>query len=290
MSEHANNGPQEETTVPVVLIIAGHDPSGGAGIQADIEAVISQGVHAATAITALTVQDTRNVHSFQAVEPAFVVEQARAVLNDMPVAAIKIGMLANVAMVHAVAALLRQSPRIPVVLDPVLVAGGGGSLADNRVAQAMIDELIPLATILTPNAHEARVLSGGVEQPDERGKILAALGSEFVLMKGGDEPGSQVINWLYGVNPPRRFVFDRIEGRFHGSGCTLAAAIAGLLAQGSDMVNAVHEAQVYTQQTLLYSAAIGKGQLIPHRLFWADAPAEDEPTAEPASNGENRIH
>lgn len=285
----SNSNLVEEPTVPVVLIIAGHDPSGGAGIQADIEAVVSQGVHAATAITALTVQDTHNVHSFQAMEPAFVVEQARVVLEDMPVAAIKIGMLANVEMVHAVAALLRQYPRIPVVLDPVLVAGGGGSLGDNRVAQAMIDALIPIATILTPNAHESRMLAGGVKDAAERGQVLAALGSDFVLMKGGDEPGGEVINWLYGVNPPRRFVFDRIEGRFHGSGCTLAAAIAGLLAQGSDPVNAVHEAQVYTHQTLLYAAAIGHGQLIPHRLFWADAQPDEEPLSE-ASNGENRIH
>jgi len=279
----------EEPTVPVVLIIAGHDPSGGAGIQADIEAVISQGAHAATAITALTVQDTHNVHSFQAMEPAFVVEQARAVLEDMPVAAIKIGMLANVEMVHAVADLLRQYPRIPVVLDPVLVAGGGGSLGDNRVAEAMIDVLVPISTILTPNAHEARVLAGGVEDSSERGQVLAGLGSEFVLMKGGDEPGAEVINWLYGVDPPQRFVFDRIEGRFHGSGCTLAAAIAGLLAQGSDPVDAIHEAQIYTHQTLLYAAAIGHGQLIPHRLFWADTQPDEEPLAE-TPNGDSRIH
>ncbi|MFN2381500.1 MAG: bifunctional hydroxymethylpyrimidine kinase/phosphomethylpyrimidine kinase [Guyparkeria sp.] len=274
--------------VPVVLAIAGHDPSGGAGIHADIEAIVSQGVHPATAITALTVQDTVNVHGFVASDPKLVIDQSLAVLKDMPVGAIKIGMLGTVELVEAVASVLARYPDIPVVLDPVLVAGGGGSLADNAVAAAMVEHLFPRATIVTPNAHEARVLAPDATTRDQRGQMLSALGAEYVLLKGGDEPGEKVENWLYGVEPPRRFVYERLAGHFHGSGCTLSSAIAGLIAQGSDPVNAVHEGLEYTHQTLMHAAAIGRGQLIPHRLFWADDEGGVDMSDEPP--GSSRVH
>lgn len=274
--------------VPVVLAIAGHDPSGGAGIQADIEAIVSQGVHPATAITALTVQDTVNVHGFVPSDPKLVIDQSLAVLNDMPVGAIKIGMLGTVELVEAVATILARHPEIPVVLDPVLVAGGGGSLGDNAVAAAIAEHLFPRATIATPNAHEARVLAPDGRDLQERGTMLSALGAEYVLLKGGDEPSEKVENWLFGVEPPRRFVYERLAGKFHGSGCTLSSAIAGLIAQGSDPVNAVHEALEYTHQTLMYAAAIGRGQLVPHRLFWADDDGGNDMNDEPP--GSSRVH
>lgn len=274
--------------VPVVLAIAGHDPSGGAGIHADIEAIVSQGVHPATAITALTVQDTVNVHGFVASDPKLVIDQSLAVLKDMPVGAIKIGMLGSVELVEAVASVLARYPDIPVVLDPVLVAGGGGSLADNAVAAAIVEHLFPRATIVTPNAHEARVLAPEATDREQRGQMLSALGAEYVLLKGGDEPGEKVENWLYGVEPPRRFVYERLAGHFHGSGCTLSSAIAGLIAQGSDPVNAVHEGLEYTHQTLMHAAAIGRGQLIPHRLFWADDEGGTDMNDEPP--GSSRVH
>lgn len=278
----------EPTEVPVVLAIAGHDPSGGAGIHADIEAIVSQGVHPATAITALTVQDTVNVHRFVPTEPKLVIEQALTVLRDMPVGAIKIGMLGTVELVEAVATILSRYPDIPVVLDPVLVAGGGGSLAENAVAAAIVEHLFPRATIVTPNAHEARVLAPDAGDLQERGAILSSLGSEYVLMKGGDEPGDKVENWLFGVEPPRRFVYERLSGAYHGSGCTLSSAIAGLIAQGSEPVNAVHEGLEYTHQTLMYAASIGRGQLIPHRLFWADDENGTDMSDEPP--GSSRVH
>ncbi len=274
--------------VPVVLAIAGHDPSGGAGIQADIEAIVSQGAHPATAITALTVQDTIDVQRFVPSEPSLVIDQALTVLRDMPVGAIKIGMLGSVEMVEAVATVLSRHPDIPVVLDPVLVAGGGGALGDKAVAAAMVEHLFPRATIVTPNAHEARVLAPNARDTQERGVTLASLGSEYVLLKGGDEPGEKVENWLFGVDPPRRFVYERLPGAFHGSGCTLSSAIAGLIAQGSEPVNAVHEGLEYTHQTLMYAAAIGRGQLIPHRLFWADEDPGSDMNDEPP--GSSRVH
>ncbi len=282
-----------ENNVPVVLVFSGHDPSGGAGVQADIEAIISQGVHPATVITALTVQDTVNVKRFVATDPNLVIEQARAVLEDMPVSCIKIGMIGSVVLVEVIHSILRDYPDIPVVLDPVLVAGGGGSLADEAVARAMISLLLPLCTVLTPNALEARVLAelagGDARTVESRGEALLEAGADFVLLKGGDEPGVEVENWLFSRHqPPRKFSYERFPGEFHGSGCTLAAAIAGLIAQAgdADIGNAIHEAQEYTSHALYHAAQIGHGQWIPHRLFWADSPDEGEADSDQVT----RIH
>lgn len=282
-----------ENNVPVVLVFSGHDPSGGAGVQADIEAIISQGVHPATVITALTVQDTINVKRFVATDPNLVIEQARAVLEDMPVSCIKIGMIGSVVLVEVIHSILRDYPDIPVVLDPVLVAGGGGSLADEAVARAMISLLLPLSTVLTPNAFESRILTelagGDARTVESRGAALLESGADFVLLKGGDEPGVEVENWLFSRHqPPRKFSYERFPGEFHGSGCTLAAAIAGLIAQASDadIGNAIHEAQEYTSHALYHAAQIGHGQWIPHRLFWADSPDEGESDVEQVT----RIH
>lgn len=267
-----------ETSVPVVLIFAGHDPSGGAGLQADIEAVVSQGAHPASAVTALTVQDTRNVLRFVETDPVLLLEQARAVLEDMPVRCIKIGMVGSIGAAEVIHSILRDYPEIPVVLDPVLAASGGGDLAREALMSAMTNLLLPQTTILTPNAMESRLLAPEAVTVEERGLALLDLGPEFVLIKGGDEPGDTVENWLFsGHQLLQRYHWTRIPGKFHGSGCTLASAVAGLLAHGSEMVNAVHEGQEYTYQTLLNAARIGRGQLIPHRLFWAD---EEQPSVE----------
>lgn len=267
-----------ETSVPVVLIFAGHDPSGGAGLHADIEAVVSQGAHPASAVTALTVQDTRNVLRFVETDPVLLLEQARAVLEDMPVRCIKIGMIGSVANAEVIHSILHDYPDIPVVLDPVLAASGGGELARDALLSAVTSLLLPQATVLTPNATESRLLAPEAVTVEERGIALLDLGPEYVLIKGGDEPGDKVENWLFsGHQLLQRYHWNRIPGRFHGSGCTLASAIGGLLAHGSEVVNAVHEGQEYTYQTLLNAARIGRGQMIPHRLFWAD---EEPPAAD----------
>jgi len=267
-----------ETSVPVVLIFAGHDPSGGAGLQADIEAVVSQGAHPASAVTALTVQDTRNVMRFVETDPVLLLEQARAVLEDMPVRCIKIGMIGSVGAAEVIHSILRDYAQIPVVLDPVLAASGGGQLARDELLSAMNSLLLPLTTILTPNAMESRIMAPEAVSVEERGLALLEMGPEYVLIKGGDEPGDTVENWLFsGHKLLQRYHWSRIPGKFHGSGCTLASAISGLLAHGSEPVNAVREGQEYTYQTLLNAARIGRGQLIPHRLFWAD---EEPPAAE----------
>lgn len=283
---------KSDLSVPVVLVFSGHDPSGGAGVQADIEAIISQGVHPATVITALTVQDTVNVKRFVPTDPSLVIEQARAVLEDMPVQCIKIGMIGSVELVEVIHSILKDYPDIPVVLDPVLIAGGGGTLANEDVAKAMINLLLPLTTILTPNAYESRALVKLAHMPandlDARGQALLDMGPEYVLLKGGDEQSTEVENWLFTRHqPPRKFTYERLPGEFHGSGCTLAAAIAGLIAQATDAdyVNAIHEAQEYTSHALFHAAQIGHGQWIPHRLFWADSEDEGE-----ESSATPRIH
>ncbi|MDD4967604.1 hydroxymethylpyrimidine/phosphomethylpyrimidine kinase, partial [Halothiobacillus sp.] len=235
---------------------------------------------------------TVNVRRFVPTDSSLVIEQARAVLEDMPVQCIKIGMIGSVALVEVIHSILKDYPDIPVVLDPVLIAGGGGTLANEDVAKAMINLLLPLTTILTPNAYESRALVKLAHIPandlDARGQALLDMGPEYVLLKGGDEQSTEVENWLFSRHqPPRKFTYERLPGEFHGSGCTLASAIAGLIAQATDAdyVNAIHEAQEYTSHALFHAAQIGRGQWIPHRLFWADSEDENE-----ESNAAPRIH
>ncbi|MEW6729516.1 MAG: bifunctional hydroxymethylpyrimidine kinase/phosphomethylpyrimidine kinase [Pseudomonadota bacterium] len=254
---------------PVVLVFAGLDPTGGAGLSADIEAIISQGCHAAPIATALTVQDTRDVIRVGQVDALLVVEQARALLEDMPVAAIKLGMLGSAAMVEAIHTILRDYPQIPVVLDPVLRAGGGTELADEELIEAMRELLIPQATILTPNSEEARRLAPDADNLHACALSLLEQGSEYVLITGTHEPTPEVENLLFGGHRLlETFSWPRLAESFHGSGCTLASAIAGLLAQGHEPMTAIHQAQDYTWQALEQAYRLGRGQMIPNRLFW----------------------
>ena len=259
--------------IPVVMTLAGNDPSGGAGIAADILTIASLGCHSAPVITALTVQDTENVKGLQPVDPSLVIAQARAVLEDIPVAAVKIGLLGSVENVEAIHSLLIDYPRLPVVLDPVLAAGGGAELAPADLIDALCTLLLPLTTVLTPNSPEARRLAPAADNLDACAMALLELGCEFVLITGAHEASPQVINTLYGnYRRLESYAWERLPHAYHGSGCTLAAAIAGLLAQGQEPYSAIREAQDYTWRTLRQGYRIGKGQYIPHRLFWA---AED---------------
>jgi hydroxymethylpyrimidine/phosphomethylpyrimidine kinase len=254
---------------PVVLVFAGLDPSGGAGLSADIEAIISQGCHAAPIATALTVQDTRDVIGVGQVDALLVVEQARALLEDVPVAAIKLGMLGSAAMVEAIHTILRDYPQIPVVLDPVLRAGGGTELADEELIEAMRELLIPQATILTPNSEEARRLAPDADNLHACALALLEQGSEYVLVTGTHEPTPEVENLLFGGNRLlETYAWPRLPESYHGSGCTLSSAIAGLLAQGNEPMTAIYQAQDYTWQALEQAYRLGRGQMIPNRLFW----------------------
>jgi hydroxymethylpyrimidine/phosphomethylpyrimidine kinase len=263
--------PDEQTRVPVVLVLAGLDPTGGAGLQADIEAIACMGSHAAPVATAITVQDTQDVVGYTPLAAGLVIQQARAVLEDIPVAAIKIGMTGSVEIVEAIHTLLTDYPDKPMVLDPVLVASGGGPLSDDPTIAAIKALLLPQATIVTPNGREARVLAQEADTLDACAMALLAEGAESVLITGGDENTAEVINVLYGNNRVlERYQWERVGGSYHGSGCTLAAALAALLAQGIELFTAVYKAQEYTWQALKHGYRIGMGQSLPHRFFWAN--------------------
>jgi hydroxymethylpyrimidine/phosphomethylpyrimidine kinase len=260
----------DDHTPAVVLAISGNDPSGGAGIQADIEAIASMGCHAAPVITTLTVQDTRNAWRVEPLDPGLVIEQAEAVLADLEARAIKLGLLGSVAVARAVADLLRQHPGIPVVLDPVLIAGGGARLAEDSITDVMLRDLLPLATVVTPNSDEARALAPGVDTLDECARQLVAGGARFVLLKGAHEATDTVTNRLFDADGlVERIEWPRLQGSFHGSGCTLASALAGLLARGTAVPDAARQAQSYVHEALARAHRIGRGQPIPNRMYWA---------------------
>lgn len=269
---------------PLVMSFAATDPSGGAGLQADMLAIASMGCHSLSVVTAITVQDTSGVEDVLPIDPEWVTDQARAMLEDVPVAAFKIGMLGSVENIVAIAEVLADYPDIPFVLDTVLASGRGDELADEDMLDAIRELLIPQATIVTPNSIEARRLAIDEDNEEddpslkECAKRILAMGCEYVLITGTHEQTSKVVNTLY--NEQGEVCSDawaRLPGIYHGSGCTLASAIAALLAQGVDVPEAIKEAQEYTWQTLNAGFRPGMGQLIPDRLFWARG-EEDEDT------------
>lgn len=256
---------------PIVLVLAGHDPCGGAGIQADIETLTSLGCHPCTVITALTAQDSVNVKDFQPVPATFLIEQARAVLEDMPVAAFKIGMTGSVEIVEAIHTLLQDYPALPVIFDPVLAGGGGGALSRGDLVHALMDLLVPLTTVITPNSVEARALCSDADTLEACAQQLMAYGAEYVFITGGHENTSAIVNRLWGH---RQFIDEysqtRLPGEFHGTGCTLASAVAGYVAHGAQVPTAIRDAQAYTARTVANARRLGMGQLIPNRLAWCN--------------------
>lgn len=273
------------------MTFSASDPTGGAGMQADLLTITSMGCHAATILTGYTVQDTAGVQDFVAVDADHVDDQARTILEDMPVAAFKIGVLGDVETVAAVAEIVSDYPDLPVVLDPVLASGRGDVFADDDTLLAIRELLIPQVTLITPNSYEARRLATIEDTADQDDAARTALsldaaaakligwGIEFVLITGTHENTTEVINVLYGEEGDatvmiRSDAWKRLPGSYHGSGCTLASAIASLLATGVDLEDAVREAQEYTWQTLNAGFRPGMGQFIPDRFFWARRPSQ----------------
>jgi hydroxymethylpyrimidine/phosphomethylpyrimidine kinase len=264
---------------PVVLTFAASDPSGGAGIQADILTFASMGCHPLSVLTAITVQDTLGVEGLLPLDAEWVADQARCLLEDMPVDAFKIGVLGSVESITSIAEILSDYPDVPVILDPVQASGRGDELASEEMTRATRELLLPLTTIVTPNSMEARRLA---ETDEEDAPTLAACaerllatGVEYVLITGTHEPTPQVVNTLYGKGGVvRADTWQRLPGSYHGSGCTLASAIAAMLANGLEIPEAVREAQDYTWHTLQKAYRPGMGQFLPDRLFWAREEAD----------------
>ena len=245
-----------------VLIIAGSDSGGGAGIQADIKSVTAMGAFAATAITALTAQNTLGVHGIEAVSIAFLRQQIEVVLSDIGADAIKTGMLHDVATIEAVCDMLPDG--MPLVADPVMVAKGGHALLAADAVATLRARLVPLATVLTPNIPEAEVLTG-MTIPDEAAMHRAAeallrLGARAVLLKGGHMTGDVLVDLLVTPQGTTRYESRRIETRHtHGTGCTLASALAAGLAQGMALEPAVARARDYVRAAILAAPGYGAG-------------------------------
>lgn len=253
---------------PTVLCFSGLDPSGGAGLQADIEAIGQSGAHAAIACTALTIQNSQQVFGFEATSKELLLAQAHAVVGDLPIQCVKSGMLGTTDNIAALAEFLREHPEYRYVLDPVLVANSGGSLGDQATLVKAFVELIPLATILTPNTVELRALTGEQDLEAATQKLFA-MGAKAVLVKGGHEQTADYIrNALY---IDGEFVAEshcpRLAGEYHGSGCSLASFIAGRLAMGDELKIAVQHAETWLFGVLKQAETpVPNGQKIPKRF------------------------
>jgi len=253
-------------TPPLILCIGGHDPSGGAGIQADIEAVAALGGRALTLITALTAQNTHDIHAILPTPVDFFESQATVLLDDVRPDAVKVGLLGSPALLTVVQRLLGGFAG-PVVLDPVLAAGGGFDLDGTGLAHLVRERLVPACTLVTPNRAEARRLTG-LDDAEQAAAALLAAGAGAVLLTGADEAvGDRVENLLFlPRRAPRCYTWPRLPQRYHGSGCTLASACAVHLALGDPPEEAVERAQSFTWQALDRAAPAGGGQWLPRRV------------------------
>lgn len=267
---------------PAVLTFAATDPTSGAGLQADILTLASMGCLPLSVVTAITVQDSAGVESFLALDPDWVADQARCILEDIPVVAFKVGVLASAEIVTVVAEVVSDYPDIPLVLDPVFASGRGDEFGGDDIVAAIRELLVPQSTVVTPNIPELRRLSDSDDEDDadhgECARRLLDMGCEYVLVTGTHDATASVINTLHhrdGV--VRSDSWQRLPGSYHGSGCTLASAIAANLARGLEVSDAVYEAQDYTWRALQRAFRPGMGQYIPDRLFWArEADGDDE--------------
>ncbi|EUC67991.1 adenine phosphoribosyltransferase [Alcanivorax sp. 97CO-5] len=249
---------------PNILVIAGHDPSGGAGIHADIEAIQALGGFASTLITGLTVQNSQNVRGFRLTEIDLLQQQADAVLDDMDYQAIKIGMTGSIAIVDFITQLLKRLPNVPVILDPVLAAEAGGSLAQESLAEVMLDTLAPLCDVMTPNLPEAQALSGQ-QSVSGCGQVLVQRSGCATLITGTHDDTDQVVNHLFTPSGEEQWHWDRLPHRYHGSGCTLASSIACLRGHGQSLHSAVANGQAHVDKFLRNAFQPGQGQYVPNR-------------------------
>ena len=245
---------------PNVLTFAASDPTGGAGLQADLLTLAALGCHPLSVLTGLTVQDTTGVEHLELVTPDLVMRQASCVLAETPVAAFKVGVVGSAANARAVGAIAAAHAGVPLVLDPVLASGRGDRLASDEVLAALLESLVPRATVVTPNTLEAKRLGGA--------QRLLELGCRYVLVTGTHEESPEVINRLYDARGlVREDRWQRLPGSYHGSGCTLASALAAMLAKGRPVPEAARAAQEFTWRTLAAALHTGKGQALPNRFF-----------------------
>ena len=254
---------------PKVMCFSGLDPSGGAGIQADIEALFSTGCHCLPMITTLTVQDTQNAKSQCITDSNFLIEQARTILEDIPIQAFKIGLVGDVANIQVIHTLLKDYADIPVILDPILAAGGGYEFSSEKIVDAICSLLLPLTTVLTPNTEEIRRLSPSSDSLEACATEILDGGCKSILLTGTHTKSKEVINRLFSQHRQvKSYSWRRLKSNYHGSGCTLAASLAGYLAHQVELSDAVQQAQRFTWESLEHGGRLGFGQLVPNRSFW----------------------
>lgn len=249
-----------------MLVIAGHDPSGGAGVQADIESIANAGCHPVTVITSLTAQNTRQVVDVIPQEPERFRKQISLILEDMEITACKIGMTGSIELIDVIQSELSKI-EVPIVLDPVISATSGKSFADENMCEKILSSLFPLTTVVTPNSEEARALSHTTDLNAAANKLLA-YGTQSVLITGTHEDTDDVINTFYTTNNTSiDYQWERLTETFHGSGCTLSSRIAALLALGNTLEEAVKNSQAYTWNTLKHGLKLGQSQAQPNRFY-----------------------
>lgn len=271
-------------TPPVVLCLAAGDATGGGGLPSDILTLASMGCHPLAIQTAAVARDTRGVEEIWPVEPESLAAQARAVLEDIPVHAFKLGFCGSVENIAVVAEILSDYPEVPLVVEPALYPGVEDPAAEDAIA-ALVELVLPQTSLLVAGAHEVLRLAGlDVDDEDEADPLsaeeavarLVAGGVEYVLLTGGGAQGPQVVNVLIGDSGViRTDAWERLPGRFLGAGSTIAAAAAAALAHGMAMPEAVREAQEFAQQALKHAYRPGMGRALPDRFFWARAQGED---------------
>jgi hydroxymethylpyrimidine/phosphomethylpyrimidine kinase len=251
---------------PVVLVIGGHDPSGGAGIQADIESIASAGCHATTVITSLTTQNTNKVVDVLPQKPESFRKQIKLILEDIKIASCKVGMIGSDELIDVIHEEISRL-NVPLVLDPVLASGSGETFSDENICNKITSTLLPITTIVTPNSEEARILTKTTDMNEAADKLLT-YGTEAVLITGTHEATDDVTNIFYTKNnTPIEYHWERLSGSFHGSGCTISSRIAAILALGNDSRTAIEKAQAYTWNTLKHGLKLGKGQAQPDRFY-----------------------
>lgn len=251
---------------PVVLVLAGNDPSGGAGLAADMTTLTALNCHAAPIVTTITVQDTHQVAACHPIDTDLLMDQIRVIAADFTITAIKIGILGSNQNAQAIAHWLRTTS-CPVILDPILSAGGGGMLTEPGFTDIVVNELLPYTTLITPNTVELQQLVPEIDDPRAAARSLQIRNNGFVLVSGGHQPTPAINNDLFGPGEfEQTLTCPRLTGTFHGSGCTLASASSAYIAHGFSVPKAVEQGIAYTWRTLRNAYQPGHGQSIPDRF------------------------
>lgn len=262
---------------PSVLCFSTTDPTGGSGLQADVLTIASMGCHPLAVVCAVAVRDTRGVDDVVAADPDTVADQARAVLEDVPVRVFKLGMAGSVENLAAIAEVLSDYPEVPLIVEAAMAQRGGDDSGAEEYVEALLELAVPQATVLVAGRHDLARLYDGCNVVDQRsgGSVdecashLLGLGVDYVLMTGASEPVAPVVNVLFGARGRIRIdTWERLPGRFLGARATLSSALAAALAHGMDVREAVREAQEFTCQALASAYRPGMGLAIPDRLFW----------------------